>query len=248
MAEQAEAPQGATEDGSVIFIDEKERLKQAITALHAANGLSKPDGSPDNAARISRVAGLLNTEDHVTYQPSDRKVKAKHQANLVLETFTKTLVGPGGYSEIEDKDERVWAEKVYNRAAALVRNDTKMDKSGKVQRLVGEANGLPEMILCWTKLGNDQIPAVYLTRDLRCLLLDNSKRLNDILLKDAEKSASNLAEWITRVPEHAEALEKDYRKGMKAALEAGQKILTAAVEKALLMRENGDTPDGGDAS
>jgi hypothetical protein len=117
-----------------------------------------------------------------------------------------------------------------------------VDKSGKVQKMVGEANGMPEMVLCWTKIGKHEVPSVYLTRDLRCLLLDNGAALHASLVKDAEKQARNMAEWIARVPDHAEALDKAYTKSLKKAGEAGQRILTAAVDQALLAR--GDDGEG----
>lgn len=155
-----------------------------------------------------------------------------------METFPKGLVGPGQFESTEDPE---WAGKVYRKCASLVRGDAKMDKSGKVQSLVGETNGLPEMVLCWTKIGKHEVPSVYLTRDLRCMLLDNGAALQAMLIKDAEKSARNIAEWVTRVPDHAEALDKAYVKSLKKAQEAGQRILTAAVEQAVLAR--GGDPD-----
>jgi hypothetical protein len=240
MAEQADAPQGAPEDDpQVIFIDEKERLNQAVTAVHAANGLVKADGSLDNEARARRAVDLIAKEDHVAEEPSERPTKAMAEVDLVKGTFSQGLVGPAK-EEYEAEEDPAFAEKVYRKCASLVRGDAKMDKSGKVQKLVGEANGLPEMILCWTKIGKHQVPSVYLTRDLRCLLLDNGAILQQMLVKDAEKSANNMAEWITRVPDHAEALDKAYRKSLKKAQEAGQRILTAAVDQAVLAR--GESP------
>ena len=239
MAEQATAPQGAPEDDQpVIFIDEKERLDQAVTAVHKANGLTRPDGSSDNLARARRVCDLINKEDHVTGEPSERPAKAKPEVDLVMETFPTDLIGPGNYETAEDPE---WAEKVYRKCAGLVRADAKMDKAGQVQRMVGEANGLPAMVLCWTKIGKHEVPSVYLTRDLACMLLDNGAALHAIIVKDAEKQARNMAEWIVRTPEHAEALDKAYKKSLKKAQEKGQLILTAAVDQAILAR--GESPD-----
>ena len=140
-------------------------------------------------------------------------------------------------ASVRQSDHTELAEKVYGKIRSAVASDVKPDRTGKVQQMVGQANGMPAMVLCRTEIGNDRIPAVYITRDLQCMIKDNSSKLKSGIKKAAEKHAGNLALWMERVPEHAEKLDGDYKSGMKAALQAGQSIVTLALEETVETRE-----------
>lgn len=223
----------------VLDVVTDDAIKLAVATAHAQEGYALNEGGIDNQARIE--AGFQAISNAIVDDPSERAARAVARADLISQVFPH-LPSPEKWAEQQNPE---LAEKVYKRLSSLVWQDAKPDKTGKIQQMVGQANGLPEMVLCRTEVGKHRIEAVYLTRNLRCMLLDNSATMKKALKRQAENYAANLAMWVARVPEHAEALEKDYRSGMKVALNAGQATMTLALEENTGTRNNDQEEPGG---
>jgi len=219
-------------NGTLVLTPEIIRL--AVLRAHADEQYTYHDGGINNQARIEAGFKIINRA--VVDEPNERATKAIAKSDLVSQVFPH-LPGP---EEWDDHDNPDLAEAVYNAIATKVWTDAKPDRTGKIQQLVGQTNGLPEMVLCRTSVGKHQIPAVYITRNLKCLLVDNSAQMKRELQKKSENYARNLAMWMERVPEHAEALDKDYKAGMKKAVGAGQAIMQLALEETVEIRGAGD--------
>lgn len=228
---------GSHEAPAIVLTDEV--IDEAVAAVHAHHGYAKPSGEIDNAARINAVFQIVNKA--VVSDPDDRAKHAVTRVDLVAQVFPH-LAGPEEWADQSDPE---LAERVYNKIRNAVWGDVKPDRTGKVQQMVGAANGHPAMVLCQTALTKHQIPAVYITRDLKCILLDNTAKMKATVKKAAEKFSNNLALYMERVPESAEAFEKDYKKGMRTALNSGQGIVTLALEEAVEMRDD-DPEEGGE--
>ena len=206
-------------------------VNEAVRTLYEQHGYIKPDGEIDSQARIHAVFQIVNTA--IVTSPKERISKAITRADLISQVFP-SLAGPENWADQSDPE---LAEKAYVKIRSAVWGDVKPDRTGKVQMMVGQANGHPAMVLCQTFIGNDRIPAVYITRDLQCIIKDNSSRLKADTKKMAEKHAANSAMWMERMPDQAEKFDADYKSGMKAALQAGQSIVTLALEETVETRE-----------
>jgi hypothetical protein len=217
----------------------KDVIETAVILAHAREGYVKPDGSVDNLARIKAVFPIVNAA--VVEELKERTAKAVKRSDLVSQVFPN-LPGPDEWGET---DNPLLAEAVYGKIDSKVWNDVKIDTSGKVQQMVGVQNGTPAMVLCQTKITKDQLDAVYVTRNLKCILADNSARMKKAEKRKADQHAVNVGMWMERIPDDAERLDRDYKAGMKAAMASGQAIVTEALETAVALREinGGDEPE-----
>ena len=87
-----------------------------------------------------------------------------------------------------------------------------LDAGGKIQQRLNSDVGL---ILCRTKATPDSIEAVYVTKDLSCLLADFTGPQKDRLTRELTRFAKNLVMAVDRLPEHANRFKKEMTTGRR---------------------------------
>jgi hypothetical protein len=211
-------------------LSEKERESQALDAAYLAEGYINADGQRDHTAVGNAIYPLV-ARAHVE-GPSERTTKAVTKGELVTAVFPSLP----RREDWPSQPDPALAEKVDGLIRQKVWDLVKPDKAGFVQQLVGVRT--PELILCRTKIGTDNIDAVYVTNNLACIKEDFIAPLSKAMRNANRKMGNNVAMAGVRLPEHARAFDRLYRRANKLALEAG-------LEQTQLMLEstNGDDHD-----
>lgn len=209
----------------------KERIDTAVAIAYGQHGYVI-DGYPDQGAVADMVYELVSQA--VVTKRAERANAAVTRRRLMSVVFSK-VAGPEAWAEQEDPEV---AEGLYKRLDGQLWRMVTPDSTGQIQTRLNGDNGL---ILCRTKDTAEKVPAVYVTRDLQCLVTDYSGPHKAALKKEGDRFAMNMAMAIDRVPEHAKRFKRELTSGLKTALDSGVAIVTPSLEAAV-----GDTEDEAD--
>lgn len=211
----------------------KERIDQETDLAFVRHGYVVGDGEPDKRAVEDKVYGLVSVA--LVDKRADRGRLAVTRRSLMSSTFAQ-VPGPEAWAEQDDAE---LAEGVYNRLDGQLWRLVSPEANGKIQMRLNSDIGL---ILCRTKATPDEVDAVYVTKDLNCLLADFSSPQRKRLQKEADRFATNLAMAVERLPQHARRFKGELTGGMKTALDTGLNTLQPAIEAA-----TADQTDDGNA-
>lgn len=143
------------------------------------------------------------------------------------------VVGPEGWAEEDDPDV---AQEVYKRLDSYCWRMTALSPDGRIQTRLNGDDGL---VLMRTKVNPHRTDAVYVTRDLGCLLEDAIKPQRAAEKKRADRDAAFTAMLIERVPEHGKRFNRELVGGLTTALDSAKAITAGALEAL-----DADTDDG----
>jgi hypothetical protein len=208
-----------------------ERVEEGITAAYTQHGYVIGD-ELDKQAVEDRVYALAAAA--VVEKRADRGKTAITRRGLMSATF-RQVPGPEAWAEQEDPE---LAAGIYSRLAGHLWRLVSSEADGKIQQRL---NGDLGLTLCHTKATPDKTEAVYVTKDLQCLLADFTAPQKTRIQKEADRFAKNLAMVVSRQPEYAKRLGQELTGGMKAALGTSQAILAPAIESA--KASDGETED-----
>lgn len=203
-------------------LSEKEALANAIDAAYRAEGYINTDGERDHTAVGHALYPLVARARVESSQ--ERPAKAVTRGDLVAAVFP-SLPKREDWSSQSDPE---MAEKVDREIRSKVWDLVKPDKAGFVQQLVGVRT--PGLILCRTTIGTDNIDAVYVTDDLACIKEDFVAPLSETMRRANRRMGNNLAMAGVRLPEHANAFDRLYRRSNKKALDAGAETMRPMLE------------------
>ena len=207
-----------------------EAIQAGIYDAYAEEGLLTAAGDADPDARDDRL--LDGALEHECGSLDEREGGAIKQDDFVAVGFKK-LTGKDKFAEADWPEQ---AEVVYGRISRSVMNAAKMDVQGRLQRRI-----LPlGLVLCHTSVTKHGIPALYVTDSLDCLLADYEGPMGEGIVKAAKKDGRNLAGVVEHLPQHAEPLDKAFRKSMRRALTAGNAVLAPALTAATDDDENAE--------
>ena len=82
--------------------------------------------------------------------------------------------------------------------------------------------------------------AIYVTRDLGCLLEDAIKPVQTAAKKRADREAAFTAMLIERVPEHGKRFNREFVSGLKTALDGAKAITGGALQLTITEPDNDD--------
>lgn len=200
----------------------KERVDTGVALAYGQQGYVQ-DGQPDQGLLSDVIYGLVTTA--VVEKTAERGTKAITRTALVEKTFPNV---PGAEAWDEQDDPEL-AEGIYKRLDGTVWRMVNDDVSGSIQERL---NGDQGLILCRTQATPGKQWAVYVTRDLGCLLLDFSGPHKAKLKKAADRYAANLVMATDRLPQHAKKFQRELTTGMRTALDGSVAILKPAIEAA----------------
>jgi hypothetical protein len=222
-----------------IVLDPAEAAKAdfvaGVTAAYAAAGYIDSEGRRDDAALAEAVFTAVEPAkvDGLTKREADAATRG-----TIIATLFPSL--PKTADEWNAQPDPALAVKVYGEIRRIVWDLLKMDKSGKVQQLVGLRH--PGFVLCRTKVGADHTDAAYITDDQGCITTDFVTPLNASIVRANKTMGRNMAMIVDRKPDLATKWERLYKNAVKKGLEAGSVPLDMSLEAA---RNNG-TPGGDD--
>ncbi len=182
----------------------------AIDARYLAEGYINDDGQRDHKKVAEAIYPLV--ADAYVGGLSERAGKAVTRGRLIEAAF------PSLPSREQWADDEL-AEQVDRLIRAKVWDLAKADRNGEVQKLVGART--PGLVLCRTQIGTDRVDAVYVTDDLACLREDFAGPLAKKMRAANRRMSLNVSMVGARLPQHAAALDRLYRRANKLALTAG---------------------------
>jgi hypothetical protein len=224
----------ADQNDQLDVLSLEEQVTREVDLAFVRHGYVLGDGQPDKHAVEDKVYSLVSAA--VVEKRPDRGKVAITKRRLMSSVFGQ-VPGPEAWIEQEDAE---LARDVYKRLDGQLWRLVTPDAAGKIQKRLNSDIGL---ILCKTKATPDEVEAVYVTKDLNCLLADFSTPQRDKLKKEADRFATNLAMAIERLPVHASRFKNELNGGMKTALGSASAILQPALEAAAADRSEGDDGD-----
>lgn len=211
----------------------KERVDQEVEAVYERHGYLVDDRRPLELV-ADKIYDLVSNA--VVEKRADRGKLAVSRRQLMTVAFPQ-VPGPDAWAEQEEPD---LAEGVYDRLDGILWRLVNADAKGTIQ---ARLNGDTGLILCRTKATPDKTDAVYVTRDLQCLLADFTSPQKERISKEAVRFSNNLAMATERLPEYAGQFKRELTSGMKVALGTANAILAPALEAAATELGNGDDSD-----
>lgn len=197
-------------------------IDQGVHEAYEAAGYVQPDGSVDlpklrqTILDIVREAKVLNKKE--------RGEKAITRGTLMARLFP-TVPGP------EDWDGDLLQQRIYAELNKRVWGQVTPNANGPVQRLVGIEFG-NGYVLCQTKIGKDQAPAVYVSDDFSCIDQDYVSPDNAKVERALRNATINREMLVLRQPQHAKKYVDGYRRTFQAVMENGNSQMVLALEAA----------------
>lgn len=213
----------------------KAMVDQGIHKAYEREGYLKEDGTLDQQkVREHLYATVAKAK---VLSKKDRTEQAITRGALIAEAFPN-LPGPDAWNE---EDNPTLAMEVYNKIAReYVWAPTKPAADGLVQRMVGMNMG-NGYVLCRTKVGKNQVPAVYVTDDLGCIQQDYASPDNKALAAKVTSVTKNREMLLIRQPQNGKKFLREYDATLKAAIEAAHNQLELTLESVTNL--NGDDED-----
>lgn len=195
-----------------------ERVKDEVDAAYAAAGFVDEDGERNMAAVEEKTLGIVKPA--VVTKRAERGKVAVLRHKIVSEVFPNV---PGPELWAEQNDPEV-AKGVYTQLDGAIWRLLDPGSSGKIQNRLDGAG-----LLCRTQATPSGEWAVYVTKDLSCLLEDFTGPSKTAVKKMVDKFARNLVMATDRLPEFGPKFEKELSSAATKALESGLVILTPAL-------------------
>jgi hypothetical protein len=161
--------------------------------------------------------------DAVVTRKTERGENAVLRDDVVMTTFAEL-------PDVEDADDPDLADAVQKEITTSVWKALDAAPSGAIQRLLRDR--MPGYLLCRTKVGKQAKPAVYLTTDLSCILEDYAGPVRKKVQSAATTYANHLALATDRQPQYADKFDREYKRGLKLALDAGASTLAPSLTAA----------------
>lgn len=204
------------------------QVEAGVREAMKAEGYVRDDGGievVDNDALASKLRELVrDTEAHTK---AERQQKAVPRGTLAALAFPST---PSPSSPMWDPDDEV-ADHVWKRVKGLVARFTQTGRRGKVQQLL-KSDGL---VLCPTKVGDDNADAVYVTSNPKLILADFAVPRTSKLQNVSEEVAQDFNLVTDRIP--------GMRKQMNTKLESGMKAAQIAARAKLALTSGDEDED-----
>lgn len=218
---------------------DNDTANEAVIAAFAADDLVTEKGERDLVKMRARIFEAVYKAKALN--KAERVVRAITRGALVAHVFP-SLPGPDTYGEEDDQEARDMAAEVYKRISAAVWSAASDVPTSPVQRLVGIGMG-NGYVLCRTKIGPDQVEAVYVTDDLECIRLDFTRPDNESLEAKIKKSTAKREMLVLRQPHNARTYASELGKTLKTATAVSSAQMQMALD-AVKERLVDDEPDG----
>ena len=207
-----------------------EEIDAAVNAMYQLHGYwvenSDGDGSKDLGRLRQAVADVVVR--HVS-----RASPTGRQRDNSRPTRPRGVPAASATADNWDQegDRPRLAEEVHRWIDRKVWDLAKPDFTGQVQQIIGDM--MESMVLVRTKVTADKTDAVYITNDLGCLLEDFAGPWRQKMKRAADGFANNLAMATRRLPAYADQLDREFKRGMKVALNSGASVLAPALTAAI---------------
>jgi len=215
----------------------EERIATAIMVAWGRHGYLTEDREAD-LLQVTDLIYELVSKAEATKKVERAKVGITRRA--LMEAVFPKVVGPEGWA---DEDDPEVAEGVYKALDSTCWRLTNTSPNGPIQSRLNSDNGL---VLCRTKVNPHRTDAVYVTRDLGCLLEDMIKPQRDNQKKRADRDAAFTAMLIERVPEHGTRFNRELVGGLRTALDSAKAIVAGALEASQFDTDDDDDLGVGD--
>jgi hypothetical protein len=214
---------------------QKAAIDRAVHEAYAAEGYLQDDGSRDQVKVREHMFEVLRTRKVLGLK--ERKDKAVTRGAMVELVFPH-LSGPATFTESEDPQLALAA---WDKIDAMLWSEAAPRASSALQRLVGYGMG-NGYVLCRTTVGNDQVPASYVTDVLACIEVDFIKPDNDALARKVDTVVKNREMLILRQPQNGARFLKSLDTKMKDIGSAAHNQLALTVSS-VTEPEPGDEPE-----
>jgi hypothetical protein len=207
-----------------------EEIDAAVNSMYQLHGYWVDDGEGGGYKDLTRLRqGVAHVVmQHVVTSKQERKDRAISRGKLVKSVFPQL---PAERDEWDHEDRPALAEQVHKWIDRKVWDLAKPDFTGQVQQMIGDL--MDGMVLVRTKITADKTDAVYVTNDLGCLLEDFAGPWRQKAKRTADGFANNLAMAMERIPEQAGQFDREFKRGMKVALNSGASVLAPALTAAI---------------
>jgi hypothetical protein len=199
----------------------REEIGAAVHLVFVQHGYINADGEKDLDAMRETIYDAVSAA--VVTRKAERGEKSVLHDDVVTSTF-------GELPDVEDADNPELADAVQKDITATVRRALDPAPGGAVQRLLHDRK--PGYLLCRTKVGKQAKPAVYVTSDLSCILEDYAGPPRKKVQSAATSYADHLALATDRQPQYADKFDREYKRGLKLALDAGASSLAPSLTAA----------------
>jgi hypothetical protein len=200
----------------------KDEIEAGVLALFVQHNYVDADGEKDLGPMREVLFDAVSPAD--VARKSERGEKAALEDDLVETAFPYL-------PDVEETEDRELAEAIEKAATATVQRALDLAPSGGIQKLVKER--MPGYLLCRTKVGKKAKTAYYVTKDVACILEDYAAGPAKKVRSAATTLASYLAEATDRQPQNANKYDREYKRDLKLALDAGANTLAPALTAAL---------------
>jgi hypothetical protein len=222
-------------EGSQLEIPLDERIATAVAVAYGEAGFATEMGRFDAAALTDALLPLILHAE--AKQKSDRARVGVTRRAMMQHAFPKVL-GPEDHADAEDP---ALAEGVYDWLDAACWRQTAMKSDGAIQARLNSEHGL---VLCRTRVNPNKTWAVYVTRDLGCLLEDAIKPQRADQKKRADRDAAFTAMLIERIPEHGKRFNRELVGGLQTALGSAKAITAGVLTASVFDDADGVDEDG----
>jgi hypothetical protein len=177
----------------------------------------------DTDALASKLRDIVRSTEAL--DTTERQQKAVPKGVLTATAFPST---PSPSSPLWDPDDEV-AGLVWTALRGIVSRLVQTGRRGKVQQLL-VADGL---VLCPTKVGDDKVEAVYVTREPKLIMLDFAVPRTSKIQNLSEEVAQDFNLVSDRIPAMRKQLKTKMESGMKDATNAARTklALSAGVDE-----------------
>ena len=196
------------------------------------------DGARDMTKLRERIFQVVSRDK--VLDKKERHDKAVTRGALIAQTFPN-LAGPEAWS---DQPDAALAEAVYKAIdMKFVWGEVKVSARSPLQRMIGMNMG-NGYILCRTKVGKDEIPAVYITDNIACIQEDFVRPDNESAARRFEAVTENREMLVVRQPHNAPRYVREYSRTMRAAVAAGVDRLQLTMDSVVSDDQGDDDHDG----
>jgi len=199
----------------------REEITAAVQMVFVQHGYIDASGEKDLEAMREVIYAVASAA--VVARKNERGDHAVLQDDVIAKTFEHL-------PDVEEADNPQLAEEVQKEITATVRRALDPAPSGAIQKMLDER--MPGYLLCRTKIGKHAKPASYVTKDLSCILEDFAGAPRKKVQAAATTYADYLALATDRLREHADKFDREYKRGLKLALDAGASALAPSLTAA----------------
>lgn len=223
------------EGSEVVEPTTDERIATAVAEAYGRRGYLSADGGFDAEGLCDVLMGPIS--EAVAVKKSDR-AKVGLSRRRLMEVAFPDVAGPEDWADQPDPEV---AEGVYKVLDSTVWRQTSERPDGTLQaRLNGEVG----MVLVRTKVNPHRTDAVYVTRDLACLLEDVLKPQRDNQKKRADRDAALTVMLIERIPQHGKRFNRELISGLTTGVDSAKAITAGPLEALVDVTDDEPVDDG----